>query len=159
MLSSERVFGGMEFEPMLTPREKSPILENFPRGGSNLRRCGQQGQTLPTSYSVPPPPPPQCASITRGTGGSVTQPRQWPASWPWWRRLMKCIVVQYWSVCYSIEEQNVLWYIVACDKLCCVSVCKYNKRKWSSTRLWPASWPWWKETDKMRCSAILDCML
>ena len=25
----------MEFEPMLTPREKSPLPENFPRGGSN----------------------------------------------------------------------------------------------------------------------------
>ena len=47
ILSSERVLGGMEFEPMLTPREKSPLPENFPRGGSNPRRCGQ----LPTSYS------------------------------------------------------------------------------------------------------------
>ena len=53
ILSSERVFGGMEFEPMLTPREKSPLSENFPRGGSNPRRCGQRAQTLPTSYSGP----------------------------------------------------------------------------------------------------------
>ena len=53
ILSSERVFGGMEFEPMLTPREKSPLPENFPRGGSNPRRCGQQAKTLPTSYSAP----------------------------------------------------------------------------------------------------------
>ena len=53
ILSSERVFGGMEFEPMLTPREKSPLLENFPRGGSNPRRCGQRAQTLPTSHSSP----------------------------------------------------------------------------------------------------------
>ena len=53
ILSSERVFGGMEFEPMLTPREKSPLPENFPRGGSNQRRCGQRAQTLPTSYSGP----------------------------------------------------------------------------------------------------------
>ena len=53
ILSSERVFGGMEFEPMLTPREKYPLPENFPRGGSNPRRCGQQAQTLPTSYSGP----------------------------------------------------------------------------------------------------------
>ena len=51
ILSSKRVFGGMEFEPMLTPREKSSLLENFPRGGSNPRRCGQRAQTLPTSYS------------------------------------------------------------------------------------------------------------
>ena len=53
ILSSERVLGGMEFEPMLTPREKSPLLENFPRGGSNPQRCGQRAQTLPTSYSGP----------------------------------------------------------------------------------------------------------
>ena len=26
--SSESFFGGMEFEPMLTPREKSPLPEN-----------------------------------------------------------------------------------------------------------------------------------
>ena len=31
ILSSEGVFGGMEFEPMLTPREKSPLPENVPR--------------------------------------------------------------------------------------------------------------------------------
>ena len=53
ILSSERVFGGMEFEPMLTPGEKSPLPENFPRGGSNPRHCGQRAQTLPTSYSGP----------------------------------------------------------------------------------------------------------
>ena len=48
ILSSERVLGGMGFEPMLTPREKSPLPENFLRGGSNPRRCGQRTQTLPT---------------------------------------------------------------------------------------------------------------
>ena len=53
ILSSKRVFLGMEFEPMLTPREKSPLLENFPRGGSNPWHCGQRAQTLPTSYSGP----------------------------------------------------------------------------------------------------------
>ena len=36
---------------MLTPREKSPLPENFPRGGSNPQGCGQRAQTLPTSYS------------------------------------------------------------------------------------------------------------
>ena len=30
ILSSERVLGGMEFEPMLTPREKSPLPECEP---------------------------------------------------------------------------------------------------------------------------------
>ena len=38
---------------MLTPREKFPLPENFPRGGSNPRRCGERAQTLPTSYSGP----------------------------------------------------------------------------------------------------------
>ena len=54
ILSSERVFGGMEFEPMLTPREKSPLPENVPRGGSNPRRCGQRAQALPTELFRPP---------------------------------------------------------------------------------------------------------
>ena len=40
ILTSEGVFGGMEFEPMLTPREKSPLPENVPRGGSNPRCNG-----------------------------------------------------------------------------------------------------------------------
>ena len=54
ILSSERVFGGMEFEPMLTPREKIPSTENVPRGGSNPRRCGQRAQALPTELFRPP---------------------------------------------------------------------------------------------------------
>ena len=33
---------------MLTPREKSPLPENVPRGGSNPRRCGQRAEALPT---------------------------------------------------------------------------------------------------------------
>ena len=53
ILSSERVLGGMEFEPMLTPREKSPLPENVPRGGSNPRRCGQQAQALPAELFRP----------------------------------------------------------------------------------------------------------
>ena len=54
ILSSEGVFlGGMEFEPMLTPREKSPLLENVPRGGSNPWHCGQQAQALPTELFRP----------------------------------------------------------------------------------------------------------
>ena len=54
MLSFEGVLGGKEFEPMLTPREKSPLPENVPRGGSNPRRCGQRAQTLPTELFRPP---------------------------------------------------------------------------------------------------------
>ena len=59
ILSSERVFGRMESEPMLTPREKFPLPEkNLPRGGSNRRRCIKQDSepnTLATSYPGPSP--------------------------------------------------------------------------------------------------------
>ena len=58
ILSSEGVLGGMEFEPMLTPREKSPLPENVPRGGSNPRHRGQRARALPTELFRPPPPPP-----------------------------------------------------------------------------------------------------
>ena len=54
ILSSEGVLGGMEFEPMLTAREKSPPLENVPRGGSNPWHCGQRAQALPTELFRPP---------------------------------------------------------------------------------------------------------
>ena len=62
ILSSEGVFGGMEFEPMLTPREKSPLPENVPRGGSNQRRCGQRAQALPTELFRPPQ---SCLTLSR----------------------------------------------------------------------------------------------
>ena len=54
ILSSEGVLGGMEFEPMLTPREKSPLPENVPWGGSNPWHCGQRAQALPTELFRPP---------------------------------------------------------------------------------------------------------
>ena len=38
---------------MLTPREKSPLPENVPRGGSNPRRCGQRAQGLPAELFRP----------------------------------------------------------------------------------------------------------
>ena len=53
ILSSERVFGKMGLEPMLTPTEKSPLPENVPRGGSNPWRCGQRAQALPTELFRP----------------------------------------------------------------------------------------------------------
>ena len=55
ILSSEGVFGGMEFEPMLTPRGKIPSTGKCPpRGGSNPRHCGQRAQALPTELFQPP---------------------------------------------------------------------------------------------------------
>ena len=53
ILSSEGVLGGMEFEPKLTPKEKSPLPENFPRGGSNPRHHGQRAHALPTELFRP----------------------------------------------------------------------------------------------------------
>ena len=73
VLSSERVFGGMEFEPMLTPREKSPLPENVPRGGSNPRRCGQRAQALPTELFWPHMNSPR----TVRSGGSWLQNLHW----------------------------------------------------------------------------------
>ena len=50
----------MEFEPMLTPREKSPVPQKIlPRGESNPRRCIKQDRepnTLPTELFRPPDP-------------------------------------------------------------------------------------------------------
>ena len=54
ILSSERVFGGMEFEPMLTPREKSPLPKMSPEEDRTPRRCGQRAQALPTELFRPP---------------------------------------------------------------------------------------------------------
>ena len=48
-----RSFGGMEFEPMLTPREKSPLPENVPRGVSNPRLCDSEPKHYQLSYSGP----------------------------------------------------------------------------------------------------------
>ena len=73
ILSSERVLGGMEFEPMLTPREKSPLPENFPRGGLNPQRCGQRAQTPPTSYSGPHAYHSNCTSHTQFTDSKFVQ--------------------------------------------------------------------------------------
>ena len=53
MLSSKGVLGGMEFEPMLTPGEKSPPPENVPRGVSNPRHFGSEPKHYQLSYSGP----------------------------------------------------------------------------------------------------------
>ena len=46
ILSSERVLGGMEFEPMLTPREKSP---------SNRKMSPEEDRTRDAVDSEPKP--------------------------------------------------------------------------------------------------------
>ena len=57
ILSSEGVFWGMEFEPMLTPREKCPLPENVPRGVSNPRHFDSEPKHYQLSYSGPLCPP------------------------------------------------------------------------------------------------------
>ena len=51
----------MEFEPMLTPREKSPLPENVPRGVSNPRHFGSEPKHYQLSYSGP-----QMSSMNEG---------------------------------------------------------------------------------------------
>ena len=54
----QKSLGGMESEPMLSPREIYPLQQkNFCRGGVNPQRCTKQDSepnTLPMSYSGPP---------------------------------------------------------------------------------------------------------
>ena len=45
----------MEFEPMLTPREKSPIPENFPRGGSDRTRDAVDSEPKHYQQAIPSP--------------------------------------------------------------------------------------------------------
>ena len=71
ILSSEGVFGGMEFEPMLTPREKSPLPENVPWGGSNKWHCGQRAQALPTELFRPPVVVVMMITITISLKGAI----------------------------------------------------------------------------------------
>ena len=102
ILSSERGFGGMEFEPMLTPREKSPLPENFPRGGSNLRRCGQRAQTLPTSYSGPR----HHLKEAKYTGSCYDCSCCW--QWWWWCCWYCCfaLVIPFWVKLCSTEDNS-----------------------------------------------------
>ena len=44
ILSSERVLGGMKSEPMLTPREKSLLAEEFSSEEDGTHQAGQRAQ-------------------------------------------------------------------------------------------------------------------
>ena len=48
ILSSEGVLGGMEFEPMLTPREKSPLPKMSPEEDRTRDAVDSEGQSLLT---------------------------------------------------------------------------------------------------------------
>ena len=54
ILSSEGVFGGMEFEPMLTPREKSPPPKISPEEDRTRDTVDSEPKHYQLSYSGPP---------------------------------------------------------------------------------------------------------
>ena len=54
ILSSEGVFGGMEFEPMLTPREKSPLPKMSPEEDRTRDTVDSEPKHYQLSYSGPP---------------------------------------------------------------------------------------------------------
>ena len=53
ILSSEGVFGGMEFEPMLTPREKSPLPKKSPEEDRTRDAVDSEPKHYQLSYSGP----------------------------------------------------------------------------------------------------------
>ena len=53
ILSSEDVFGGMEFEPMLTPREKSPLPKMSPEEDRTRDAVDSEPKHYQLSYSGP----------------------------------------------------------------------------------------------------------
>ena len=53
ILSSEGVFGGMEFEPMLTPREKSPVSKISPVEDRTRDAVDSEPKHYQLSYSGP----------------------------------------------------------------------------------------------------------
>ena len=53
ILSSEGVFGGMEFEPMLTPREKSPLPKMSPEEDRTRDAVDSELKHYQLSYSGP----------------------------------------------------------------------------------------------------------
>ena len=54
ILSFEGVFGGMEFEPMLTPREKSPLPKMSPEEDRTRDTVDSEPKHYQLSYSGPP---------------------------------------------------------------------------------------------------------
>ena len=53
ILSSEGVLGGMEFEPMLTPREKSPLPKMSPEEDRTRDTVDSEPKHYQLSYSGP----------------------------------------------------------------------------------------------------------
>ena len=53
ILSSEGVLGGMEFEPMLTPREKSPLPKMSPEEDQTHDAVDSEPKHYQLSYSSP----------------------------------------------------------------------------------------------------------
>ena len=57
MLSSERVWGKWSLEPMLTPREKSPLLEKFSSEEDRTHNAASSRTASPTHYQQAIPAP------------------------------------------------------------------------------------------------------
>ena len=57
ILSSDRVWGRMESEPILTPREKSPLPENFSLEEDRTQNAASSGAVSPTHYQPAIPAP------------------------------------------------------------------------------------------------------
>ena len=53
ILSSKGVFGGIEFEPMLTPREKSPLPKKSPEEDRTRDAVDSEPKYYQLSYSGP----------------------------------------------------------------------------------------------------------
>ena len=53
ILSSEGVFGGMEFEPMLTPREKFPLPKMSPEEDRTRNAVDSEPKHYQLNYSGP----------------------------------------------------------------------------------------------------------
>ena len=95
MLSSERVFGGMEFEPMLTPREKSPLPQISPEEDWT---CGAV-DSKPKHYqwAIPAHPDVQGQGHTGAKEGLLTCPPFHKDLLPRWNLMYSWDMLYWWS--------------------------------------------------------------
>ena len=75
ILSCEGVFGGMEFEPMLTPREKSPLPKMSPVEDRTRDAVDSEPKHYQLSYSGPPPLWSETLNFRKGLALTLTDCR------------------------------------------------------------------------------------
>ena len=73
ILSSERVFGGMEFEPMLNPREKSPLRKMSPEEDRTRDAVDSEPKYCQLSYSGPQIPSDISLGVTEQLSGQYSR--------------------------------------------------------------------------------------